>query len=54
MMKDLPFVLKITTLFTVLCLAVINPKLHLANVKESKRPLSHDYKSAHKKLHKIL
>ena len=54
-MKDLPFVLKITTLFAVLSLAVINPKLHFNNVKEGdKKALSYNHKQAFKKLHKTI
>jgi len=52
--KELPFVLKIATLFLVLSLAIVNPKIHFNNVKEEKKALSYNTKAPVKKIHKTL
>jgi len=51
--KEIPFVLKITTLFVVLSLAVVNPKIHFNNVKEEKKALSYNTKAPVKKFIKL-
>ena len=53
--KELPFVLKITTLFVVLSLAIVNPKIHFNNVREGKKAISYNNtKTSFKKIHKTL